>query len=133
MLIWCLVEGPLCILNLKIQFFYLVVLSIFTLILSALLVELSLVRKEIFKCVAVVTVSYRLVNISLLRFKDNYFLMHISDDGISIYMLRSMCVYCLNVFCLPFVSETKVLRAKARKELLPFSTWRGVLLLKKVG
>ena len=91
-------EGPLCILNLKIQFFYLVVLSIFTLILSALLVELSLVRKEIFKCVAVVTVSYRLVNISLLRFKDNYFLMHISDDGISIYMLRSMCVYCLMFF-----------------------------------
>ena len=119
-------EGPLCILNLKIHFFYLVVLSIFTLILSALLVELSLVRKEIFKCVAVVTASYRLVNISLLRFKDNYFLMHISDDGISIYMLRSMCVYCLNVFCLPFVSETKVLRAKARKELLPFSTWRCV-------
>ena len=24
-------------------------------------------------------------------------------------MLRSMCVYCLNVFCLPFVSETKAL------------------------
>ena len=116
-------EGPLCILNLKIQFFYLVVLSIFTLILSALLVELSLVRKDIFKCVAVVTVSYRLVNISLLRFKDNYFLMHISDDDISIYMLCSMCVYCLNVFCLPFVSETKVLRAIARKELLPFLTW----------